>query len=128
MYEDVFFLELYSLSLLFCKPRYFSCCACQQCGLWDKFFPIRLCSSCLALRVSQASLSFCAILLTDPVPLGNDDWQCGVLPRLLSHLQRHLRGLQPSHQPLLDYGETAFRPHLLLAVSYYPSHRALAKV
>lgn len=97
---------------------------------WMHSFRSFFVSSCFTprVRVSQASLSFCAILLTDLAPRGNDDGQCGVLLHLLSDLQCHLRALQPSHQPLLDYGEAAVRPHLLLTVPYYPSHCTLAKV
>lgn len=97
---------------------------------WTHSFRSVFVSSCSTprVRVSRASLSFCAILLADPAPRGNDDGQCGVLLRLLSDLQCHLRGLQPSHQPLLDYGEAAVRPRLLLTVPYYPSHCTLAKV
>lgn len=80
------------------------------------------------LTQSQGLSYFVLLVLTDIVPLDHDNWECGDLLRLLSDLQCCLRGLQSSHQPLLDHGETAFRTHLLLTLSYHPSHRTLAKV
>lgn len=75
------------------------------------------------VRVSQASL-----VLADYAASRGDDLQCGFICHLLGNIQRCLPALQPSQQPLLDYGETAQRPCLLSTVPYYPGHRSLTKV
>lgn len=76
-----------------------------------------------SVRVSHASL-----VLADHAASGDDDLQCGFIRHLLGNLQCCLPALQLSHQPLLDYGETAQRPCLLSTVPYYPCHRSLTKV
>lgn len=90
------------------------------------FFCVLSCTQGQCLKCIMVILW--SFVLTDTVPLDHDNWERGNLPCLLSDLQCRVRGLQPSHRPLLDNGETAFRAHLLFTVSYHPSHRTLAKV
>lgn len=75
-----------------------------------------------------ARVSLASLVLADRAAAGDNALQCGFVPHLLCHLQRHLPALQPSHQPLLDHGEAAQGPHLLFTVPHHPRHRALTKV